>query len=119
MPEDNFNSLTIAQHLESAGIERDRAQAIAMAISHGTEHAVKKDIESAIGSLRSEIELVANRWIIRVLIFVLIGLSSLIIPGVGELVSVRQRTPHGPPIRAAPGPTGAVTSRDSSSPMAP
>ena len=58
-----FDTLSAAQDLESAGIERKHAEAIAKAINHGDERAATKadlagtkaDLEAAIADLRADL----------------------------------------------------------------
>ena len=51
-----FDTLTAAQNLEAAGIERRQAEAIAKAINHGDERAATKaDLATAIASLRADL----------------------------------------------------------------
>ena len=51
-----FDTLTAAQDLEAAGIERKHAEAIARAISHGDERAATKaDLDLAVERLRSDL----------------------------------------------------------------
>ena len=58
-----FDTLSAAQNLEAAGIERKHAEAIAKAIHHGDERAATKadlagtkaDLEAAIAALRADL----------------------------------------------------------------
>ena len=58
-----FDTLSAAQDLESVGIERKHAEAIAKAINHGDERAATKadlaatkaDLEAAIAALRADL----------------------------------------------------------------
>ena len=58
-----FDTLSTAQDLEAAGIERKQAEAIAKAINHGDERAATKadlaatkaDLEAAIAALRADL----------------------------------------------------------------
>ncbi len=50
-----FDTLTAAQDLEAAGIERRQAEAIAKAINHGDERAATKaDLATAIAELKAD-----------------------------------------------------------------
>ena len=61
----SFNPLTAARDLEAAGIERQHAEAIATAINHSDERAAtKKDLDTAIGTVRSELAIM--RWVIGI-----------------------------------------------------
>ena len=51
-----FDTLSAAQDLEAAGIERHHAEAIAKAINHGDERAATKaDLDLAVERLRSDL----------------------------------------------------------------
>ena len=51
-----FDTLSAAQDLEAAGIERHHAEAIAKAINHGDERAAtKSDLDLAVERLRSDL----------------------------------------------------------------
>lgn len=63
MPDTSFNTLTVAQGLETAGIERNQAEAIADAIYLGTRRTVTKaDLEASIAYARREF--IAIRWVL-------------------------------------------------------
>ena len=51
-----FDTLSAAQDLEAAGIERKHAEAIAKVVHHGDERAATKaDLDTAVTALRSEL----------------------------------------------------------------
>ena len=51
-----FDTLSAAQNLEAAGIERKHAEAIAKVVNHGDERAATKaDLDTAVTALRSEL----------------------------------------------------------------
>ena len=55
MTASTFDTLTAAQNLEAAGIERRQAEAIAKAINHGDERAATKaDLATAIAELKAD-----------------------------------------------------------------
>ena len=55
MTASTFDTLTAAQDLEAAGIERRQAEAIAKAINHGDERAATKaDLATAIAELKAD-----------------------------------------------------------------
>ncbi len=55
MTASTFDTLTAAQDLEAAGIERQHAEAIAKAINHGDERAATKaDLATAIADLKAD-----------------------------------------------------------------
>ena len=55
MTASTFDTLTAAQDLEAAGIERRQAEAIAKAINHGDERAATKaDLATAIADLKAD-----------------------------------------------------------------
>ena len=55
MTASTFDTLTAAQDLEAAGIERRQAEAIAKAINHGDEcAATKADLATAIAELKAD-----------------------------------------------------------------
>lgn len=61
----SFNPLVVARELESVGVERRQAEAIANAINHGDERAATKaDLDSAIASVRSELGII--RWVVGI-----------------------------------------------------
>jgi len=77
MPDSSFNPLCAARDLESAGIERQHAEAIANAINHGTERAATKvDLGSSIASVRAE--LVTVRWVVGIQVAFLLGVLTLV-----------------------------------------
>ena len=52
-----FDTLTAAQDLEAAGIERKHAEAIAKVVNHGDERAATKaDLDTVATTLRSELD---------------------------------------------------------------
>ena len=61
----SFNPLVVARELESVGVERRQAEAIANAINHGDERAATKaDLDSALASVRSELGII--RWVVGI-----------------------------------------------------
>ena len=55
MTASTFDTLTAAQDLEAAGIERRHAEAIAKTINHGDERAATKaDLKAAIADLKAD-----------------------------------------------------------------
>ena len=55
MTASTFDTLSAAQDLEAAGIERRQAEAIAKAINHGDERAATKaDLATAIAELKAD-----------------------------------------------------------------
>ena len=67
-----FDTLTAAQDLEAAGIERKHAEAIAKVVNHGDERAATKaDLDTFAITLSSEIRAVSSRistlqWVIGI-----------------------------------------------------
>ena len=72
MAASTFDTLSAAQDLEAAGIERKHAEAIAKVVSHGDERAATKaDLEAAIAGLRAD--LYRALWIQGVGIVAIVG----------------------------------------------
>ena len=67
-----FDTLTAAQDLEAAGIERKHAEAIAKVVNHGDKRAATKaDLDTVATALRSEIRSVSSRistlqWVVGI-----------------------------------------------------
>ncbi len=60
-----FNPIVVAHELESAGLERRQAEAIANAIAHGEERAATKaDLAAAIAPLRSRLDIM--QWVVGI-----------------------------------------------------
>ena len=56
MTASTFDTLSAAQGLEAAGIERKHAEAIAKVVNHGDERAATKaDLDAAIAGLRADL----------------------------------------------------------------
>ena len=76
MPDANFNPLAVVQSLESAGVERTQAEAIANAINHVAEcTATNADLKSSVASLRSEY--VSMRWMVGTTVTLLLSMLGL------------------------------------------
>ena len=72
MAASTFDTLSAAQDLEAAGIERKHAEAIAKVVDHGDERAATKaDLEAAIAGLRAD--LYRALWIQGVGIVAIVG----------------------------------------------